>query len=100
VNRRRHPQQRAIEEAGRPEELFEALAAVATTTEQRLMVAALLDAMVQLRQHGSPGAREAQAWIGAADPDDDVAYSFANICRVLGVDAVATANALLKVRNS
>lgn len=96
----RRRQQKAIEEAHLPEHLFEALAAVASTAEQRLMVAALVDAMVQLRQHGSAGAREAEAWIRSTESDNDTAYSFGNVCRALGVDAVATANALLKVRNT
>ena len=100
MKRPRHPQQRAIDGARLPERLFEALTALATTAEQRLMVAALLDAMVQLRQHGSAGAREAEAWIRSTDADDDATYSFANVCRALGVDAAATADALLKVRNS
>ena len=99
MNRPHHPQQ-AIADARVPEQLFEALAALASTAEQRLMVAALLDAMVQLRQHGSPGACDAEAWIREPDADDDAAYSFGNVCRALGVDAFATANALLKVRGA
>jgi hypothetical protein len=51
--------------------------------EKRLMLAVLLDAIIQLRRPGSTGAIEAAAWfVGASDEP----FAFRAVCDALGLD--------------
>jgi hypothetical protein len=52
--------------------------------EKRLMLAVLLDAIIQLRRPGSTGAIEAAEWIRGAAPDSP--FSFPAVCEALGLD--------------
>src|SRR5262245_51893528 len=53
--------------------------------EKRLMLAVLLDAIIQLRRPGSTGAIEAADWIRGAASDSP--FSFPAVCEALGLDA-------------
>jgi hypothetical protein len=53
--------------------------------EKRLMLAVLLDAIIQLRRPGSTGAVEAVEWIRGEAPD--APFSFPVVCEALGLDA-------------
>jgi hypothetical protein len=59
---------------------------VADMPEKRLMLAVLLDAIVQLRRPGSTGAAEASRWIHGENDADDTAFSFRSVCDALGLD--------------
>ena len=50
------------------------------------MLAVLMDAIVQLRRHGSAGAIEAAAWIRGEGTEGASAFSFAAVCEALGLD--------------
>jgi hypothetical protein len=52
--------------------------------EKRLMLAVLLDAILQLRLHGSTGAIEAADWIRGGETDSP--FSFLAVCEALGLD--------------
>jgi hypothetical protein len=58
---------------------------LADMPEKRLMLAVLLDAIVQLRRSGSTGAIEASRWIHGEGADDS-AFSFRAVCDALGLD--------------
>jgi len=53
--------------------------------EKRLMLAVLLDAIIQLRRPGSTGAIEATEWI--RDEACESPFSFPVVCEALGLDA-------------
>jgi len=53
--------------------------------EKRLMLAVLLDAIIQLRRPGSTGALEAAEWIRGEASDSP--FSFPVVCEALGLDA-------------
>lgn len=53
--------------------------------EKRLMLAVLLDAIIQLRRPGSTGAAEAATWFREGGTDSP--FSFASVCEALGLDA-------------
>ena len=53
--------------------------------EKRLMLAVLLDAIIQLRRPGSTGAAEAAEWI--RDGGSESPFSFAAVCEALGLEA-------------
>lgn len=59
---------------------------VADMPEKRLMLAVLLDAIIQLRRPGSTGAIEATKWIRDDDPESP--FSFLAVCEVLAIDPV------------
>jgi hypothetical protein len=65
---------------------FEQVAArLADMPEKRLMLAVLMDAIVQLKRRGSAGAVEAEAWIRGAT-EGASPFSFAAVCEVLGLE--------------
>lgn len=66
---------------------LEHMSRFADMPEKRLMLAVLLDAIIQLRRTGSTGAVEAAAWI-AADGAADEPFSFRAVCEALGLDPV------------
>lgn len=59
---------------------------LADMPEKRLMLAVLLDAIVQLRRPGSTGAAEASRWIHGEHDADDSTFSFRSVCDALGLD--------------
>jgi hypothetical protein len=61
-------------------------ARLADMPEKRLMLAVLMDAIVQLRRHGSAGAIEAAAWIRGDGTEGASAFSFTAVCEALGLD--------------
>jgi len=65
---------------------LEQMSRLADMPEKRLMLAVLLDAIVQLRRPGSTGAAEAAAWITGAGHDEP--FSFRALCEALGLDPV------------
>ena len=66
---------------------FEHVAArLADMPEKRLLLAVLMDAIVQLRRRGSAGALEAAAWIRGEGIDAPSPFSFAAVCEALGLD--------------
>lgn len=65
--------------------LQEVASRLADMPEKRLMLAVLLDAIVQLRRPGSTGAFEAARWIHGEDSEDS-AFSFRAVCEALGLD--------------
>jgi len=64
---------------------FEHMSRLADMPEKRLMLAVLLDAIIQLRRPGSTGAIEAAAWI-AGEHDGEQPFSFRALCEALGLD--------------
>jgi len=64
---------------------LEHMARLADMPEKRLMLAVLLDAIIQLRRPGSTGAIEAASWI-AGERDADQPFSFRSLCEALGID--------------
>jgi hypothetical protein len=64
---------------------LEQMSRLADMPEKRLMLAVLLDAIIQLRRPGSTGAAEAAAWI-AGDGAADQPFSFRALCEALGLD--------------
>ncbi|HEY2389095.1 MAG TPA: hypothetical protein VGK30_19250 [Candidatus Binatia bacterium] len=58
---------------------------LADMPEKRLMLAVLLDAIIQLRRPGSTGAIEAASWI-AGEREPDQPFSFRALCEALGLD--------------
>ncbi len=64
---------------------LEHMSRLADMPEKRLMLAVLLDAIIQLRRPGSTGAAEAAAWIaGESGPDEP--FSYRALCEGLGID--------------
>ncbi len=64
---------------------LEQMSRLADMPEKRLMLAVLLDAIIQLRRPGSTGAAEAAAWIRSGGPSDEP-FSFRAVCEALGID--------------
>jgi len=64
---------------------LEHMSRLADMPEKRLMLAVLLDAIIQLRRPGSTGAVEAAAWI-AGEHAPDQPFSFRALCEALGLD--------------
>jgi hypothetical protein len=80
-----------------PDQYFDSLVARASDMpEKRLMVAVLLDALLQLRRRGSVAASEAASWIRGDDGTADLTFSFQNICDALAIDADYFAGGLLR----
>ncbi|MBI3770265.1 MAG: hypothetical protein HY271_17470 [Deltaproteobacteria bacterium] len=64
---------------------FECVASrIVDMPEKRLMLAVLLDAILQLRRQGSTGAIEAADWIHGRWTDSS--FSFVAVCEALGLD--------------
>jgi hypothetical protein len=66
---------------------LEYMSRLADMPEKRLMLAVLLDAIIQLRRPGSTGAVEAAAWI-AGEGAADGPFAFRALCEALGLDPV------------
>jgi hypothetical protein len=67
---------------------FEHVAArLADMPEKKLMLAVLMDAIVQLRRWGSTGAIEAAAWIRGDGEEPPSPFSFAAVCEALALDS-------------
>lgn len=65
--------------------------------EKRLLLAVLLNAIGHLqRGPGHPAGREAAAWIRGELPGQQAAFSFADICEALDIEAAQMARALLR----
>ena len=64
---------------------LEHMSRLADMPEKRLMLAVLLDAIIQLRRPGSTGAAEAAAWIRGSGSTDEP-FSFQAVCETLGID--------------
>ena len=68
-----------------------------SVAEERLMLAVLFGAIVQLGSRSARRAAEAEHWI-LGDDDSDAPFSFQNVCEALGLDAVSLARGLLAAR--
>lgn len=64
--------------------------------EERLMLALLLDAVVQLQRRGTTSAAAAASWIRGDEGMTGAAVSFVAVCESLGVDAAYLARGLLR----
>ena len=90
---------RVPEETARPEPYFPGSHRDTTDApEKRLMLAILLDAVVQLRNSGSAGITEVESWIRDRDASDEP-FSFTNVCAVLDIESSYLRRGLLALRD-
>ena len=76
-----------VPEAPLPEQCFSPSARDTTDEpEKRLMLAVLLDAIIQLRSADSSDLVEAENWIRERDASDEP-FSFSNVCQVLDIES-------------
>lgn len=76
-----------------PEQFF---SGTRPSPEKRLILAVLLDAIVQLQRGEAIVAADAERWI--RDEDENVPISFADVCEVLGFEPHGLARSLLEWR--
>jgi len=87
------------EETVRPEPYFPGSHRDTTDApEKRLMLAVLLDAVVQLRNSGSASITEVESWIRDGDASDEP-FSFTNVCAVLDIESSYLRRGLLALRD-
>ena len=90
---------RVPEETARPEPYFPGSHRDTTDApEKRLMLAILLDAVVQLRNSGSADITEIESWIRDQDASDEP-FSFTNVCAVLDIESSYLRRGLLALRD-
>jgi hypothetical protein len=76
---------------------FDLLTARAPTiAEDRLMLAILLDAVIQLQRRGTVSAAAATSWIRGEEGMTDATLTFRSICETLQLDADQLARGLLR----